>query len=132
MSAALRRRRVVAALLVFALLPAFAPAGAADGGVRAELVLQPCVAGQGRCEAAPVASGDGRIFIQLIPFYAGSAIIFVEGDHGPRKAAFACDSPPGTSCTRMVDMGRPGVYVVSLEFDASARGAALLEAVTPS
>lgn len=126
------RRRLVAALTVLALLPAFAPAGVADGGVRAELVLQPCVAGGGRCEAAPVSTSDGRIFVQLFPAYVGSAVIFVEGDHGPRKAAFACDSPPATDCTRMLDMGKPGVYIVSLDFDPGARGVALLEAVTPS
>lgn len=129
-----RFRALVLALVLLsggaALLPA-TPTAAGDGA-SSELILQPCLAGGGRCETPPVTTGDGRIFVQLVPVYTGVAHVYVEGEHGPRTYAFSCHSPPATDCSRLLHMGHAGTYVLVVEFAPHTTGALLVEALTPS
>lgn len=129
-----RVRALVLALVVLSATLALLPAtSSAEGnGVSAELILQPCLAGGGECVTPPVTTSDGRIFVQLLPAYVGVAHVYVEGDHGPRKYAYSCHSPPAMDCSKLIDVGRPGTYVLVVTFDARTTGALLVEALSPS
>lgn len=129
-----RRLRQRAALLAFlTLVPLVTmPLGQAQQQtLQTQVILQPCVAGQGRCDAPPVTTQDGRIFLQIYPAYAGAAYVYLERP-GPPMLLFSCDVPLGTGCSKMVDTGRAGTYNVFVEFHPAAQGILLLEAASPA
>lgn len=92
----------------------------------------PCFAFEGECSSGPVGTSDGRILIQVFPFYVGSTHVFVHGPGFPVRHVGACDSPSFEACTYMVETRRAGVYIVTVEFGPTTNGGLLLEVLTPA